>query len=408
MSVRIGYQGIEGSNSQEAAIKLALSLSITDAEFLPLVTSDAVVNNLIQKNIDYGVVAFKNNIGGNVNETQNALNGVNYETVKICDMHIHHSVFFKSSDVSPNEITEITSHEQALFQCEQYINLNFPNANRKTNIDTAAAAEQLKNNNNGRNIAVICKKQAGLSRGLYLYEENVEDGESITELRMIKLGQFEPNNDGNIDKKELRKKRLTKFAFGKAFLILLLLSSFAFALLSYFLSSPYYLIASAIIITAQIILLSFRDKTLSELSARNVTGYWKYFPNAVSGMDINQMHDCMRMVRIIQTDGELKLEGWMAGSTKPFFVSSKILCTDNKQKNGKLVYWYNGTVDIRSSASINGVAALEWNAENENKQINKMTGWYLGAASKEIGTLSFTRVSRKEFESFKNERRIIL
>lgn len=408
MAVRIGFQGIDGSNSQEAAFKLAESLEISDAKFVPLETSIAVVNNLIQHNIDFGVLAFKNNIGGNVNETATALSGLNYETVRVCDMHIHHSLFFKDGDVEKSQITEITSHEQALFQCEQYLTNNYPHINLKPCSDTAMAAEQLKKNKNGKNIAVICKKEAGISRGLYLFEENIEDSESITEFRIIKLGQFETNNSGDMDKKSIAKKCAVKVLFGRPMLVLLAVVAALFSMCAYFTYSLYFLTGTAAALICLVVLTAFSSKVIAKYSQSNVLGFWKYIPNAVSGMDVNQMHDRMRMVRITETNGELKLEGWMSGQPKPFFVSSKILSTNSNQKDGKLVYWYNGTIDILSSANINGVAVLEWSVENENKQINKMTGWYLGAASKEIGTLTYLRVSKKEFENFKNERKLII
>lgn len=40
--MRIGYQGMEGSNSEAAALKLELN----DVEYVPLITSKAVIGEL--------------------------------------------------------------------------------------------------------------------------------------------------------------------------------------------------------------------------------------------------------------------------------------------------------------------------------------------------------------------------
>ena len=54
--IRIGYQGIEGSNSEEAARKIAKQLKLSEYELIPLVTSKTVIDKLKRDEIDYGVV----------------------------------------------------------------------------------------------------------------------------------------------------------------------------------------------------------------------------------------------------------------------------------------------------------------------------------------------------------------
>lgn len=54
--IRVGYQGIEGSNSEEAARKIAKQLKLSEYELTPLVTSKMVIDKLKRNEIDYGVV----------------------------------------------------------------------------------------------------------------------------------------------------------------------------------------------------------------------------------------------------------------------------------------------------------------------------------------------------------------
>ena len=117
--VKVGYQGIEGSNSEEAARKLCEIKGIKEFELVPLVTSQRVVEKLNRNEIDYGVMAYKNNIGGKVQETMDALSMINYELVGRCELLIHHCIFVLDSSIKLSDITKVVSHEQALVQCQQ-------------------------------------------------------------------------------------------------------------------------------------------------------------------------------------------------------------------------------------------------------------------------------------------------
>ena len=208
--VKVGYQGIEGSNSEDAAKKLCEIKGIKDFELVPLVTSRGVVEKLDSNEIDYGVMAYKNNIGGKVQETMDALSMISYELAGRCELLIHHCVFVYDSSVKLSNITKVVSHEQALVQCQHYIQLRFPQAEIVKSLDTAISARQLKDGVIDKTAAVICKKAAGIGRDLYLIDENIEDEESITEFRMIKKGKFDISNSTKIDSKTQRKVNFLK------------------------------------------------------------------------------------------------------------------------------------------------------------------------------------------------------
>lgn len=55
----VGYQGMEGSNSENAAKILSKELNLSDIELVPLISSECVVNELCLNNINYGVMAIK-------------------------------------------------------------------------------------------------------------------------------------------------------------------------------------------------------------------------------------------------------------------------------------------------------------------------------------------------------------
>ena len=72
-TIKIGYQGMEGSNSEKAAKELALKRRFTAVEYVPLISSKGVIDALENGTIDYGVVATKNSQGGEVLESMVAL-----------------------------------------------------------------------------------------------------------------------------------------------------------------------------------------------------------------------------------------------------------------------------------------------------------------------------------------------
>jgi len=66
--IKVGFQGICGSNSEIAAENLTRKMGLSNVEFVGLVTSKAVIEALEKGLIDYGVLATKNSIGGEVKD----------------------------------------------------------------------------------------------------------------------------------------------------------------------------------------------------------------------------------------------------------------------------------------------------------------------------------------------------
>ena len=55
--IKIGYQGIEGSNAEQAAKDLVKKLNLADVEYVPLVDSPHVIKAMKTGETDYGVCA---------------------------------------------------------------------------------------------------------------------------------------------------------------------------------------------------------------------------------------------------------------------------------------------------------------------------------------------------------------
>ncbi len=174
----IGYQGIEGSNSEEAARQLAIKLKIKNYILLPLVSSLNVLSCVETKKTDYGVIAVRNNHGGIVKESKDALKNTKLILADNIEMSIHHFLFVKNESVKKEDIRFIASHPQAFVQCKENLFSTYPHVELVSDEDTATAAKKLSNGIFSNATAVLCRKNAGYNNGLFLLESNLEDNDN--------------------------------------------------------------------------------------------------------------------------------------------------------------------------------------------------------------------------------------
>jgi len=171
----IGYQGIKGSNSEQAAKEIAQKMDLSDYRLIPLVSSFNVIENIINKTIDYGVVAMKNNTGGIVKESHQSLMNADVRLVEEVTLPIHHFLFVKNKEVTKDKITQIASHSQALIQCKNTLMQKYPMIPLIADEDTATAAIKLRIDLFDEYTAVLCRENAGIDNGLYLLDSYLED-----------------------------------------------------------------------------------------------------------------------------------------------------------------------------------------------------------------------------------------
>lgn len=175
----IGYQGIEGSFSNQAAKELMHKLGIKDGKLLPLVDSKSVVEKLLNNEIDYGVMAIKNSTAGIVEETRVALENQNIACIYLYDLRIVHCLF-KLKSTPLERLQTVASHEQAIHQTKLTRQKYFKELREMEYADTALAAKDLTNGILGDNVAVICSKIAGELFGLELIYEGLNDRDDNT------------------------------------------------------------------------------------------------------------------------------------------------------------------------------------------------------------------------------------
>ena len=171
---RIGYQGIPGSNAETASESFVQRFAMEPATLVPLVTSKDVVQALREGSIDYGVMAVRNKIAGDVAETADVLQTIGYDIYGALAIPIRHCLF-KHPDVQIEDVTTIASHPQALLQTQNVRKQLYPTLSEVETPDTALAAKQLATGELPRTTMVLCSKQAGLQHGLHLVCEDMKD-----------------------------------------------------------------------------------------------------------------------------------------------------------------------------------------------------------------------------------------
>lgn len=173
--VIIGYQGVEGSNSERAALEFAQKSKFNSYQLLPLVSSFNVLDNVIKKRVDYGVIAVRNSSGGTVEESKIVLDHLNIQKKDEVTIPIHHFLFVKDENVTLEDIDSLASHPQAFKQCKTTLETTYENLTLIDDEDTATAARKLSLGILERNFGVLCRKNAGEMNGLYLLRSNLED-----------------------------------------------------------------------------------------------------------------------------------------------------------------------------------------------------------------------------------------
>ncbi|MCD8230253.1 MAG: hypothetical protein LUD14_00225 [Clostridiales bacterium] len=184
---KVGYMGVAGSFSEVAARELIKQAGLADAELVPLVCSQNILDALRAGEILYGVLGISNTTAGPVTEFINAFHDVQYEVLGEYILPIHHCLF-KKHGVAEDSLTTVASHPQAFRQTDQTRAARWPQLTEQAIEDTAIGAEYLANGELPDTTAVICSIRAGQIWNLDLIAENIEDStENRTTFRLLKL-----------------------------------------------------------------------------------------------------------------------------------------------------------------------------------------------------------------------------
>lgn len=187
----VAIQGGPGSfNDEVAKIELPQLLGYS-FEVAHLYTTPNVVSALQRGAADYGQFAIRNSLGGEVEESQEALKRDDLKVVAEYSLRIRHSLMIHR-DATAEGITLIMGHPQALVQCRETLNRRYSNVTKLSGegkmIDPAAVAEAIANNNLPVNTAVLGSVALAEQWELKVIDRNLQDLESnVTTFVLVKL-----------------------------------------------------------------------------------------------------------------------------------------------------------------------------------------------------------------------------
>lgn len=166
VSADIACQGVLGSNSYSAAVKL---FPISDVTFFR--TFEGVFGAVQKGLCAYGVLPIENSTAGSVNEVYDLMKKYDCHIVKAVRLKIDHCLAVAHGG-SIDTIRKVMSHPQALSQCADYLKAHGWQSVAAEN--TAIAAKDLAQSGD-TDVAVLCSKECAELYGLAVLQTSVQD-----------------------------------------------------------------------------------------------------------------------------------------------------------------------------------------------------------------------------------------
>ncbi|MGO4920597.1 prephenate dehydratase [Maribacter caenipelagi] len=167
MSLKIAIQGIKGSNHHQVAIDYFGN----DIELVECLSFDALVDKLLSKEADQGVMAIENSIAGSIIPNYALVNHNDLHIIGEYYLNIHHNLMvLKGQKIE--DITEVSSHPMALLQCKDYFR-QYPNIKLVEDVDTAETAKRIQEQKL-KHVAAIAPKVAAELYGLDIVANDIQ------------------------------------------------------------------------------------------------------------------------------------------------------------------------------------------------------------------------------------------
>ncbi len=168
----MGIQGGRGSCNEMACQRFCEKRGIEDFEIKYLISTENVLRELNEENVDLGVFAYESSRGGLVTETQKATSKYSFEKIDELSLEIDF-VLLGLKKLPKEQYTKIISHPQALIEHKEFLQKKYPQADLVEAEDTALAAEKLKAGEYGENVLVIALKSCAEIYELEIVEKDL-------------------------------------------------------------------------------------------------------------------------------------------------------------------------------------------------------------------------------------------
>lgn len=209
--IRVAFQGEPGAYGEEAILGY---FGADAAEVVPMPTFSAVCDAVATGSADAGVLPLENSLAGTVGDALDALAAGSLTVIGEVLQPIRHHLLLLP-DAALAGVQQVTSHWQALSQCDRFISAHswkvVPTA------DTAGAARQLASGGDSRVAAIASERAAGLY-GLRIAARDIQDAaENVTRFAVIARSQDSlatPGGNGASEERDAQRETLITFETG--------------------------------------------------------------------------------------------------------------------------------------------------------------------------------------------------
>jgi prephenate dehydratase len=189
-SKRVGIQGGRGSFNEQAALNNLACHGVPVYQLQYLHTTENVFKSLENHEIDLGQFAIRNSLGGEVEESVDAMAGRAFTIIGTYQIKIAHSLLI-SPKAKITDIKTIITHPQVLRQCEQNLKKRYSNVKLSVCagelIDPAKVAELLSEEKLPKSIATVSNKFLAQIHNLKVVAEDLQDSdENYTTFLLVK------------------------------------------------------------------------------------------------------------------------------------------------------------------------------------------------------------------------------
>ena len=184
--VTVAYLGPAGTFSEQAVYQ-QFGRAV---EGLPCASIDEVFRATEAGSADFGVVPVENSSEGAVNRTLDLMLATTTVISGEVSIPVHHSLMSKNGGM--DGVTLICAHSQALAQCQVWLNLHYPNIERRAVASNAEAALQASRD---PALAAIASDMAGEQYGLGVVQAHIQD-DPHNRTRFVVIGQHATTPSG--------------------------------------------------------------------------------------------------------------------------------------------------------------------------------------------------------------------
>ncbi|KAK9681550.1 hypothetical protein RND81_10G010100 [Saponaria officinalis] len=185
--VRVAYQGVSGSYSEDAALK-----AYPNCETVPCDGFEAAFKAVELWLVDKAVIPIENTVGGSLHRNYDLLLRHRLHIVGEVKLHVNHCLMGLPG-VRKEDLKRVLSHPQALNQCETTLTkLGLV----RINTDDTAGAAQIVASQRARDTGAVASARAAAIYGLNILEERIQDDDdNITRFMILAREPIIPGTD---------------------------------------------------------------------------------------------------------------------------------------------------------------------------------------------------------------------